>query len=271
MGTRVQSGLDCLDYVGHLERESARFAAALAQAPPEAPVPTCPEWSADDLWWHLAQVQWFWATIVGQALQEPPPAGGRPERPTSRAELAACFDTVSAQLLEAVAAAAPEDRVWTWSADHTVGFVRRRQAHEALIHRLDAELTVGARGPMDARMGADGVDEALRVMYGRVPDWATFSQEDPRLVGLVAADTGDTWLVGTGRLTGTDPGDGARVDEACVVVAEEGGAEPQASLVGSAADLDCWLWRRPTVAPLERSGDRELLDRLEAVIGPGID
>ena len=50
-----------------------------------------------------------------------------------------------------------------------MGFVRRRQAHEALIHRIDAELTAGRRTPVDPLLGADGVDEALRVMYGGVP------------------------------------------------------------------------------------------------------
>jgi len=46
-----------------------------------------------------------------------------------------------------------------------LGFVRRRQAHEVLIHRLDAELTAGVdASAMDPRLSADGVDELLRVM-----------------------------------------------------------------------------------------------------------
>jgi hypothetical protein len=43
----------------------------------------------------------------------------------------------------------------------SLGLFLRRQAHEALIHRLDAELTMGERTPMDADINADGVDEAL--------------------------------------------------------------------------------------------------------------
>jgi hypothetical protein len=62
-----------LDYVSHLARESARFASTIAGGAPTASVPTCPEWHIDDLWWHLADVQWFWGTIVRQALQAPPP------------------------------------------------------------------------------------------------------------------------------------------------------------------------------------------------------
>jgi hypothetical protein len=48
-----------LDYVAHLARESARFADVLRAAPAPARVPTCPEWDAVDLLWHLARVQWL--------------------------------------------------------------------------------------------------------------------------------------------------------------------------------------------------------------------
>ena len=125
---------------------------------------------------------------------------------------------------------------------------------------------------MDAQLSDDGIDEALRVMYGHVPDWATFSPYDSGAIRLRAADTASTWLVCLGRLTATDPGDGTAVDEACLEVADgSGGGEAGATVTGSAADLDCWLWRRPTTSTLERSGDHRLLDQLEAVIQPGID
>ncbi|MHB8296794.1 MAG: maleylpyruvate isomerase N-terminal domain-containing protein [Acidimicrobiales bacterium] len=185
--------------------ESARFAAAVAEATPAASVPTCPEWDADDLLWHLAEVQWFWGTIVREALQEPPPAEMRPERPASRAELVSFYNAVSADLATVLASAAPQGRVWTWSSDHTVGFVRRHQAHEALIHRIDAEVTIGSRTPMEAQLSDDGIDEALRVMYGHAPEWATFSPNDSGVIRPRASDTLSTWLVCLGRLTGYRP------------------------------------------------------------------
>ena len=58
---RVDSNLD---YVAALTRESARFAEAIRGAAPDTPVPTCPGWTADDLLWHLGEVQWFWAAVV---------------------------------------------------------------------------------------------------------------------------------------------------------------------------------------------------------------
>ena len=33
-------------------------------------MPSCPDWNADDLLWHLAEVQWFWATIVRERVTD---------------------------------------------------------------------------------------------------------------------------------------------------------------------------------------------------------
>ena len=64
-----------LDYLAHLARESARFAEVIAEVPPAAPVLSCPAWNADDLLWHLGEVQWFWGTIGGshRGVHPPPP------------------------------------------------------------------------------------------------------------------------------------------------------------------------------------------------------
>src|SRR5450759_2015949 len=55
-----------LDYLAHLARDSARFLEVLRNTPPQTGVTTCPDWDADDLLWHLAEVQWFWSAIVGR-------------------------------------------------------------------------------------------------------------------------------------------------------------------------------------------------------------
>lgn len=150
-----------LDYLSHLAADSARFVEALAQTPPEPRVPTCPGWDADDLLWHLGQVQWFWAAVIGRGLTvhaevENLDNGGRP---AGRDGLLAFFGQASDDLRHNLAAASPQGSALTWSQDQTVGFIRRRQAHEALIHRIDAELTAGDRTPMDPDLRTDGVEE----------------------------------------------------------------------------------------------------------------
>jgi uncharacterized protein (TIGR03083 family) len=261
-----------LDFLDHLELESARFAEAIDSARPEAPVPSCPDWNADDLLWHLAEVQWFWGTIVRERITDAPAKDLTPSRPADRAGLAAFFDRASRELADVLAATPPDTPAWTWSEDHTVGFIRRRQAHEVLIHRVDAELTAGRRIPMDPGLSADGVDEALRVIHGGVPPWGTFTPSGAGTLRLRASDTGNTWLVTTGRFTGTDPGDGTSYDEPGIHVAGTDPGDPAgAEVVGTAADLDCWLWHRPEYTPVTRSGDPRVLAHFESAIAPGID
>jgi uncharacterized protein (TIGR03083 family) len=260
-----------LDFIAHLIRESARFADAIRQAAPAEPVPTCPGWTADDLLWHLAEVQWFWATIVRENVTGAAAQELKPPRPPERAGLLEFSGRASAELARVLAATPPDTGAWTWSDDHTVGFIRRRQAHEALIHRVDAELTAGRRSPLDPALSADGVDETLRVIYGALPDWGTFTPDAGQTLRLRATDTGDSWLLTLGRFTGTDPDDGTWCDEPDARPADhDPGTTAAAEVTGAAADLDCWLWHRPPEGPVGQSGHREVLDRYQAAIAPGV-
>ena len=261
--------MQSLDYLAHLERESARFLHAVQAAAPDAPVPTCPDWTADDLLWHLAEVQWFWGEILRTGTTDPGTLQ-HPTRPAGRAALEEFYRASSGGLLAALAAAAPEDAAWTWSADRTVGFIRRRQAHEALIHRLDAELTSGARTPMDPLLACDGVDEALRVMFGGFPEWATLAPDADSTLRIDVTDMPHTWLTTTGRLRGTSP-DGTVVDETGLDVADvDDGRGVAATVAGSAADLDCLLWNRPTVGEVTRTGDPRVLAAFDSMLSEGV-
>jgi uncharacterized protein (TIGR03083 family) len=262
-----------IDFLDHLGRDSARFVAVLRDTPSNASVPSCPQWDADDLIWHLADVQWFWGTIVRDKIIMTKDADGlvHPSRPDNRSALLAFYDQASRDLGEVLAATPPDTTAWTWSDDQTVRFLRRRQAHEALIHRVDAELTAGSRTPLDQALSRDGVDEILRVMYGGAPSWGEFRPSPDKTVRVRATDTGDSWLLTLGWFTGTDPDDGTEIDEGDLRVATaDPGGQAAAELAGSAADLDCWLWHRATVDEVQRSGDEQVLAALDAAIAPGI-
>lgn len=257
-----------LNFDAHLVRESARFAEALGAARPDTRVPSCPDWNADDLLWHLGEVQAFWATIVRDGITDAAQVEQVDAvRPANRTGLFAYFEQASSDLQVRLAAVADDATpAWTWSADQTVGFIRRRQAHEALIHRLDAELTAGSRTPMDPTLCADGVEEALRVMYGGAPPWGTFAPDDGGTLRLTATDIDASWLVTLGRFTGIDPADNTAVDEADIRVLEHDTGEAVARISGTAADLDCWLWHRPAVGNVEHTGDAEVLQAFTSVV-----
>jgi uncharacterized protein (TIGR03083 family) len=258
------------DYLAHLRADSARFAAVLAGTDPAAPVPSCPDWSAADLVAHLTEVQTFWGTIVAERLTAPPaePASAADAgAPADLGELLAGFRGASERLAAALAAATPATPVWTWhDTDHTVGFVLRRQAHEALVHRLDAEAAAGvAFDPVDPDLAGDGVDEVLDVMYGGAPPWATATVDGP--VGLLrTTDTGRQWWVQVGRFDGVGPESGNEYrDQPMLALLPEG--RPTFTVSAPAADLDAWLWNRPTTGPVSVDGDAS---RFIAVLREGI-
>ncbi|HLN76040.1 MAG TPA: maleylpyruvate isomerase family mycothiol-dependent enzyme [Nocardioidaceae bacterium] len=261
-----------LDYLAHLREESARFVAVLREAPADGQVPTCPDWQPDDLLWHLGEVQWFWGAIVNDRVTDPESLE-HPDRPPSREELLAFFEESTKALQSALAETDPAEHRWTWSDDQTVGFIRRRQAHEALIHRVDAELTADLeRAPMDPALASDGVDEALRVMFAGCPPWGRLELDDTANLRVRATDTGASWRVTLGRFSGTSPKGKTYTDEPDIeVAATDTGEDVQATVEGNASDLDCWLWGRPTVEALHRSGDESVHARFQDIVSQGVD
>lgn len=260
-------------YLDHIRAESARFRAVLADAAPTTRVPSCPDWDAGDLLWHLATVQWFWATTVTDRPAEVDEGSG-PARPASYADVLAFFDASSAALTGALEGADPRDEARTWAGpdDQTVGFILRRQAHEALVHRIDAELTTGSPSLVDPRLAADGVAEVIGVMYGGCPPWGRW-EPLPHHVRLDCTDTGDELWAQLGLFSGTDPRTGEEIagEEDCHLVEAPHDLEPDVVIDGPAAALDAWLWHRGDDADLSFAGDRAVLDRFRAVVASPID
>lgn len=260
-------------YLDHVRDEAARFREVLAEADLAAPVPGCPDWSSGDLLWHLTAVQQFWASRV---LDRPrgPEDYEQPTRPPARDDLLTAFDEASGALVAALEGVDPADEAWTWHpTDHSVGFILRRQAHEALIHRLDAEQSAGKETGLDADLAADGVLEVLDVMHGGCPPWGSW-EPLPHLLRVDCTDTSDQVWVQLGRFSGTDPEDGTvHLDEEDlhVVAPPHDDVEPDLVIDGPAAALDAWLWGRGTDAEISVAGDRGLYDRFRRIVSTPID
>lgn len=262
--------LDPATYLAHLRTQSERFAAVLETCPPDARVPSCPDWDAADLLWHLTGVQRFWHHIVSHR-----PAGPddyvETERPASYDDLLALFRAAHEQLASTLADADPAEPAWTWARDdQSVGFTYRRQAQEALIHRLDAELTAGDVTPLPPDLAADGVDEALDVIFGGLPDWGSFDPL-PLYVEYRISDTGDSVWAQLGTFSGTAPDGTVRSGEPDQHVVPAPGRAADLVVSGTAERLDGWLWHRYDATGISFEGDPEVRERMSAVLGQAID
>lgn len=229
-----------------LRRDAAALLEAVRAAGPDAPVPYCPEWTADDLAWHIGEVHEFWGTIVADRLDEPDSYRQSP-RPATFDDTVTFAETTAYALLDALESTDPATPVWTWGHDKDVGFVLRRMAHETAIHRLDAERAAGREHRLDADVASDGIDEFLHEFL----IWADASAAPVAgSVHLHCTDVAGEWLVRDDA------------DHDTVVTREH--AKGDAALRGSAQDLLLALWRRLTLDRLDVVGDRAVAERLVA-------
>lgn len=262
-------------YLELVASDATRFAEVLAATPVDARVPTCPDWQADDLLHHVGQVHHFWALVVSTraSTREEVDALTPLPRADDREALLESVAGARDRLLAALAEAPADDEVWTWMpSEHHVGFVQRRQAHEACIHRLDAELTAAPDGsertPLDPMLAADGVDEVLHLVAGALPPGADVDPDEDRRLRVVASDSGDTWLVTMTRVAVTEDGRPKASQGIAVAAADpaDGTVRPAAILSGTAEDLDCTLWNRPALGDLQRTGDLRLIEEFVATV-----
>lgn len=168
-----------MDWIGAIEQHTTAFCEVAASTDGSTPVPTCPGWVLDDLVWHLYEVQHFWHHVITHR-PDPPSTYEEPVRASTLPQPDSMRE-ISASLTEALRQAQPSDAAWSWSGPthQNVGFTRRRQAHEAYVHLVDAVLAAGAPLPdVDRAFALDGLDEALSVFVAGNPAWSVFEPSD---------------------------------------------------------------------------------------------
>jgi uncharacterized protein (TIGR03083 family) len=251
-------------YRAVVEAESGRFLEALAEVGLDVEVPSCPGWHVADLLWHLAEVHGFWAQIVDRLLDDPS-AADDVERPTDPALLTFAAERRT-ELLDALARRSPTDRCWSWSElGGDVGWVARRQAHEALIHRTDAELAAGmAVTRPDAALAADGVDELVRGFLVGIPQWASWTP-DGTTIALACTDVGARYVLELGRMSGTSPASGRSYDLDAAELLDDPSLPAHAEVAGDAWELDRWLWGRAEDEAVTITDGREVVTRFRAL------
>jgi uncharacterized protein (TIGR03083 family) len=255
-----------MDRLPIIDSESRRLAEVLAGIDPDSRCTTCPDWTASDLLWHLTEVHFFWAGILGRDVRSeadlPAVEGAKPERPAAMADALPLREQATAALLRELASRDDAEPKWSWwEPDQTVGFTRRMQTYEATMHRVDAELAAGLPvSPFADDVAAGAIDHSVDVMWGWKPDAATYQATS--VVEFVASDTGQRWLVEVGNWT-VPGGDGSGP-----MATRATAGEPTATVTAPVVDLALWAWTRGSGARV--SGRPESVAALNAVVTQGM-
>ena len=225
-------GLDPPAYLGLLRPELDGFVAALSSGPLTATVAACPGWDLGHLGAHVAFVH-RWATAAVLTATSLPP-GDIPEAPTAPDALVAWVRDGGEALIDALAQVPIDAPTWhPFPAPRTAGVWRRRQLHELVVHRWDAQDAMGVHGTIDPAVASDGVDEYLSMMLPRriIRDGGEFPQSS---LHVHCTDTAGEWLVWS---------DGNELQM------RREHAKGDAALRGSAQDLLLSLWGRSQRSP----------------------
>lgn len=222
-----------LDYMRLLADLQQRFYRSIP-ADLDVAIPTCGDWTAEELVRHLADVH-RWAAGMARGVNEwleGPDRG-----------LAAYYEASAALLRDTLAEVGPDAPAKTLIGPGPASFWRRRQVHETLIHLYDLRtpLALDLDG-VPAALWADGVEEVIAMFYPRQVHLGR-TQPVPHAVEFVASDVGSRWVLGDGV--------------------------PAATVNAPARELDLFLWGRIGLVHVSVAGDEaKCAETLRAKVTP---
>ncbi|MFE2098462.1 maleylpyruvate isomerase family mycothiol-dependent enzyme [Streptomyces sp. NPDC059468] len=163
-----------------------------------ATVPTCPDWSLEDLVLHVGRaLRWVDTLVRTRAKENIPqeqiPFGAGPEERGDAAALDKWLAETGELVVGALREAGPDTAVWSWIGMSDAAFWARRMTHEITVHRADATLTAGVPYEVAPEVAADALDEwldiALFVQRHRGAEGALRLDGPPRTIHLHATDS----------------------------------------------------------------------------------
>ncbi len=253
-----------MDFATALIAENAALADLLRDVDLSIPVPTCPEWTLEQLMRHVGRGDRWCAQIVAeQSMDFIDPRtveGGKP--PAGRDNEIAWLQAGPQQLIDAVAATGAETPVWTFLGPRPAAWWIRRRLHEVVVHRADAAIALGVDYTVDPALAADAITEWLERVEIQADEEGPAGGDRPlgdgQSIHLHATDPGlgeaGEWTI-LGRLDGiaVEQGHGKATvalrgparDLLVAVVRRRSAAEQGLEVFGDAGVWDTWLARTP--------------------------
>lgn len=243
-------------WVAAVRADGAAFLAAASE--PDAlgkQVPSCPDWTVGELVRHLGAV--YHRVRLNAGSTEPGEAWGPvviPDEapPPDDRTVLEWFSDELARIGAFLDSLDPDLPTWNWAPQRKVAaFWHRRLAHETAVHRWDAQFATRLPEPLESKLAADTVTEALDTFLpaGRRREHTKISG----VIHLVASDIGQEWTI---RLRG----EGIALLDTQTILDEQHPA--RAAATGTASDLALALWGRVTFEVLDTAGDEALLRAL---------
>ena len=242
------------ELISHFKQECERFAALCAAVLDHA-VPSCPGWTVQDLIEHLGTVHRRAAFRVGSDVD---PTGYEINLPTESSEIFNWFNEGWQNLYQIFTTHSDDYPAWNWTGkNQTVGWMIRRQSHEAAIHRFDAELAHMGIPSVNAikslptesipfgytpEFAKDGIDERLEITIGGRKN---LSGSLPGSLHLHATDIDAEWTV-------------TLIDG--VMTIYRGHQKADAAIKASASELYLWSWGRLPAEILQCVGNLEVIE-----------
>jgi uncharacterized protein (TIGR03083 family) len=239
-------------WLAALRAEGPVLLRVVGEADPQAPVPSCPQWTVADLVGHLVRLYTWVGTHVGRGVVTPPE---EPEPTGPRTATPAEYDTALANLLTLFDVLDPEMPAWNPDPQaKKVAYWQRRLAHDTAVHRWDAQMAaVGLTEPLEAKLAADVVGEALDTLLPGGRGRRTADRHG--MVALSATDLEQTWHI---RLR---KGGGVALLDTDTLL-DDDDLHERVIAAGNASDLALALWGRVGFDVLTVTGDEQLLECL---------
>jgi uncharacterized protein (TIGR03083 family) len=241
-------------WLAGLRADGAAFRAAIGQdGALTAQVPSCPEWTVEDLAHHVGSTYAWVHGHAGRGVTTAPERPRLPADPPTGPALLAWWDRRYAELFATLDALDPALPAWNWAPQaKRAEFWHRRMAHETAIHRWDAQMAVGLSEPIEAKLAADGVTEVLDTWLPAGKRSGPLDRSG--MIALHGTDVERVWYV---RVRG----EGIALLDTDTLLDDDPHHE-RVVATGTASDLVLALYGRVPFDMLEVAGDANLLEAL---------
>ena len=153
-----------MDFRAALLEQTRAFGDLTRSGDPQAPVPTCGDWTLTQLFRHVGRGNRWAAQIISEHRNQPlDPRSVRDGKPPEDPDAALDWLNRGAQMVIDAVERVGSERVWTFIGPRPAGWWIRRRVHETAVHRIDAALALGDALDLPAELAADSLSEWIEL------------------------------------------------------------------------------------------------------------